>query len=100
MEVEGAVELMDAILDADVGEDVREVAMGLRQLWEEPARAEGEARGETLGQARILLKQLRLRFGELPEDAVARVEAASIADFDPWADRVLTAEALDAVWSS
>ncbi|MDC0677797.1 DUF4351 domain-containing protein [Sorangium atrum] len=42
----------------------------------------------------MLLRQLRARFGELPEAAIARVEGAEIAALEQWAERVLSAKTL------
>jgi hypothetical protein len=38
-----------------------------------------------------------LRFGELPADAEQRLERASLARLERWAERVLTADSLAAV---
>jgi hypothetical protein len=46
---------------------------------------------------KILLKQLHLRFGELPPAVVTRVEAADTAHLDRWAERVVTASTLEGV---
>jgi class 3 adenylate cyclase len=53
--------------------------------------------GERNGESRLLLKQLRLRFGELPAAVVARVEAAEVPDLDVWGERVMTASRLEDV---
>ena len=37
------------------------------------------------------MKQLHLRFGELPPDLVARVRAATSEELDEMAERILTA---------
>ena len=42
----------------------------------------------------MLLRLLSKRFGELPEGAVARVDAAGSAELEAWFDRVLTATTL------
>jgi hypothetical protein len=42
----------------------------------------------------MLLELLRTRFGELPEAAVARVNAADVAQLDLWAKQVLSAPTL------
>jgi hypothetical protein len=55
------------------------------------------AEGLSNGQRATLLRQLGKRFGALPEDAVARVNAAGPAELEPWFDRVLTAASLAAV---
>ena len=43
----------------------------------------------------LLMIQLTLRFGALPEAAVARVRSADVAQLDRWIDRVLTAPTLE-----
>lgn len=60
-------------------------------------REEGRREGEREGQRSTLLKQLRLRFGELPEPVVARVRAADAGQIDGWIERVLTAPTLEDV---
>ena len=73
------------------------------------AMSEGEERGERrgikrgkemgrmAGKAEMLLRVLRLRFGDLPEQAVARVRKASGDDLDFWAEQVFSANSLDNV---
>jgi hypothetical protein len=46
---------------------------------------------------RLLLKQLRLRFGELPAAVVARVEAADVPELEAWTERFVTALRLEDV---
>lgn len=60
------------------------------------ARADATAAGK----AELLLKQLAVRFGPLSEATRARVEAATSDQLDTWAERVLTAAALDEVLRS
>lgn len=59
---------------------------------------EGERRGERNGARRLLLKQFRLRFSELPAAVVARVEAAEVPDLDVWGERVVTASRLEDIF--
>jgi hypothetical protein len=49
------------------------------------------------GQAELVLKQLSLRFGELPDEARARVATASLEQLATYAERVLSAGSLDEV---
>jgi hypothetical protein len=65
-----------------------------------------ENRGRQQENARLLaklrhqaLQMLRLKFGELPDEVVARVETASEDDLDRWTDRLLVAETLEAVFA-
>jgi len=61
--------------------------------------AKGKAEGERTGAAKVLVRQLRRRFGVVPETTAARIAAASAADVDRWTDRVLDAETLADVFT-
>jgi hypothetical protein len=63
----------------------------------ERGRNDGERNGERKAERRVLLKLLRLRFGELPAAVVARIEAAEVTDLDVWTERVMTASRLEDV---
>ena len=56
--------------------------------------------GQLEGQRGVLLKQLRVKFGELPPGVVLRVNQADASLLDLWAGRVLTAPELDEVLGS
>jgi hypothetical protein len=58
----------------------------------------GELRGEIRGRAETLLRQLRKRYGAVPDSVIDRVHTAGIEDLDQWADAVLDAPSLDAVF--
>jgi hypothetical protein len=60
-------------------------------------REEGLAEGRAEGERRLLLRQLRARFGELPAAIAERVEAAGTADLERWGERLLGAHTLDEV---
>jgi flagellar biosynthesis/type III secretory pathway protein FliH len=55
---------------------------------------EGRNEGRKEGERNLLLRQLRARFGELPAAAVARIDAAEIAEIERWGERVLAAQTL------
>jgi hypothetical protein len=57
-------------------------------------REEGRKNGIKEGHRTLLLRLLHARFGKLPEAAVARIEAADIADLERWGVRVLGAGTL------
>jgi hypothetical protein len=61
-------------------------------------RLEGVLEGEARGRAETLLRQLRKRYGAVPDTVIDRVHAAGIEDLDRWADAVLDAPSLDAVF--
>ena len=49
------------------------------------------------GERAVLRKQLRLKFGPLPDSVLAKLDAATAPELERWAERVLTATTLDAV---
>ena len=62
-------------------------------------RAEGKAEGRAEGKAEILLRQLRRRFGTLPEITVQHVLKATDDDLNLWADRIFDASNLEAIFA-
>jgi hypothetical protein len=58
----------------------------------------GRLEGETHGRAETLLRLMRRRYGAVPASVIDRVHAAGIEDLDRWADAVLDAPSLDAVF--
>ncbi len=77
----------------------------IAQSWIEEGRAEGLKRGRAEGiergrseaLAELLLRQLSLRFGDVPDAVRERVRGASSAELVAWADAVLVATSLDDV---
>jgi len=51
------------------------------------------------GEVEVLLRQLRSRFGVLPEDVTARLNTADAETLLRWSERVLSASTLDAVFA-
>ncbi len=70
-----------------------------RREGEAEGRREGEAEGRREGEAEVLLRQLRVRFGALPEDVTARIKAADAETLLRWSERILSASTLDAVFA-
>jgi len=58
------------------------------------------AEGKAAGRAEIVLQQLHKRFGRCAHDHAARLRAASIAELDRWALRLLDARTIDGVFAS
>lgn len=69
-----------------------------RAEGEAKGRAEGEAKGRTVGEATLLSKQLTLKFGPLDDATTQRLQGASSTELERWAERILTANALDDVF--
>jgi hypothetical protein len=55
---------------------------------------EGRDEGHKEGERNSLLRLLRARFGELPAAAVARIDAAELAELERWGERGLAAQTL------
>jgi hypothetical protein len=68
----------------------------LAEIRQQVEEAQQKLRDE--GVRRLLLRQLRRRFGELPPATVARLEAAESEVLEAWADQVITAQSLDEVF--
>ena len=60
--------------------------------------ADGLAKGAVNSRIQMLTRQLTVRFGPLPETAVERIRTGTAEDHDRWAERLLTATSLDAVF--
>jgi hypothetical protein len=88
---EQPVRALGVLAAKKIGKDAEEaVVSDADQL-----RAEGRKEGIKVGRRAVPLRQLRTRFGELPEPVAARVKAARAREVD--IDRILTATALDDV---
>jgi predicted transposase YdaD len=80
------------------------------ELWKAEFRREGlqEGRQQGLqeglreGEARILLRQLHKRFGELPQHVSLRVQQATAEELESWGERLLDADvqSLDGLFAS
>ena len=64
----------------------------------EEGREEGRVEGRVEGRASILNRQLEVRFGRLPSTVRERVRSATVQELDSWADSVLDAPTLEAVF--
>jgi Domain of unknown function (DUF4351) len=62
--------------------------------YQRKLRSEEREEGRKEGERSLLLRQLRTRFGELPPAAVARIEAADLADLERWGERIFGAQTL------
>jgi len=58
---------------------------------------QGIQQGVQPGEAKILVRQLTSRFGQLPAETVERIEAADADTLLEWCERVLTAKTLDEI---
>ena len=72
----------------------------IREQGREAGREAGRQEGRREGEAEILLRQLCIRFGTLPTDAVARVQAADPETLLRWSERVLSAATVAEVFAA
>jgi len=74
-------------------EEEGSMAETIELTWLEQVMAEGEARGE----ARLLTRLLRTRFGTIPDDLEGQLSSLDTAAIERLADRVLQVHSLDEV---
>jgi hypothetical protein len=67
--------------------------------YAEEGRKEGLDEGIREGQKKLLIKQLTLKFHELPDGILHRIRDADDAQIERWAGRVLVEQTLDAVFA-
>lgn len=84
-------EKINELLENAAGPEAREVIVTFVEQIELKGRKMGRAEGGAL----VLLAQLEARFGPVPAEARAKVEAADEAMLARWAVRVLTAPSLE-----
>jgi len=58
---------------------------------------QGMQKGVQQGEALILVRQLKIKFGELPEERRLQIESADTQTLLEWSERVLTAKSLEEV---
>ena len=70
------------------------------EQWEKNIEQRGEQQGERIGEARMLLRQLQRRFGDLPSDARDKIAKADLPILKEWSLRILDAQSLEDVFES
>ncbi|KIG18688.1 Mobile element protein [Enhygromyxa salina] len=75
------------------------IAEELRQEGMKKGRQEGMEKGRLEGRIGVLGKLLTLKFGELPPDHAAQIQAASEAQLERYIERILSADTLEAVFA-
>jgi hypothetical protein len=66
----------------------------IAEQWIQEGKDQGRAEGVVRGQAQLLLRQLELRFGPVPEAYRARIDQADADTLLAWGERVVTAHSL------
>jgi predicted transposase/invertase (TIGR01784 family) len=83
----------------DLGPAAEEAFMTTAQQLIEQGMLKGRAEGRAAGKAELLGRQLRLKFGKLPEWVSAQLSQATPEELDLFAERLLTATTLDEVFA-
>ncbi|MCD2448841.1 hypothetical protein GO003_000295 [Methylicorpusculum oleiharenae] len=73
--------------------------------WKKEGEEIGEKRGQKIGEERgqkkealrLLIKLTSLKYGELPDWALQKMEQADIQQLEIWSERILTAESLESL---
>ncbi|MEO5355612.1 MAG: DUF4351 domain-containing protein, partial [Magnetococcus sp. XQGC-1] len=61
---------------------------------------EGRQEGRQEGEAAILLKQMRRKFGQVPGEITEKVTSAKLEFIEIWSENILFANSLDDVFAS
>jgi len=96
MRLRASEEVLPRLLAA-TGAELREEIVSTADMLRQQGFLKGQLVGQTEGQRSALLKLLAIRFGDLPEAAVRRVQEADAALLDGWLERVLAATTLPEV---
>ena len=86
-------ELAEAL--AEAAPEAKETIMTLAEQLQQ----EGIQKGRLADRQDVLRLLLAQKFGELPNEASARLEAATYEQLSAWTDRILTADSLAAVFA-
>lgn len=84
---------MSRIREFSADEESRRLAFVRERALRDEVSLLNDARRE--GKAHLLAKLVKMKFGELPEWALHRLEHAGSKQLDKWSDEILTASSLD-----
>jgi predicted transposase/invertase (TIGR01784 family) len=79
--------------------EAERLAMTIAEELIQQGREEGRTEGRTEGQVSLLVKMLTFKFGDLSADHQARIESATPEQLELYAERLLSADTLDAVFA-
>ena len=79
-------------VDAMLAERVKE--------WTHEWKQEGRQEGRQEGEAGVVLRLLKLKFGELDNKVIERIQQADEAQLLKWSERILTCDSLEAFFKA
>lgn len=97
IQAEASREVAEALKPA-LNANALEVAVTAVNQIHAEGREQGRKEGVLEGERRVLLRQLRRKFGTLPADSEQRIAEAKQSELELWAERVLEAESLEGVF--
>jgi flagellar biosynthesis/type III secretory pathway protein FliH len=77
----------------------RGMQQGLQQGMQQGIQ-QGMQQGLQKGEVAVLRRQLHKRFGELPKEIELRLNNATLAQLEVWADRVLDARTVEEIFGA
>ena len=83
-----------AVTHVDDLQEMRAMLDDRFQEWGEEFKRAGELKGLREGEARLLLRLLASRFGDLPQWVQERVQQAEVSQLERWGERLLDARTL------
>ena len=72
----------------------------LTEPFYQRGKDEGRTEGRSEGEAHMLVRLMEKRFGVVPPELRERIKAANVATLEEWAERILEAPDLHAVFES
>jgi len=90
---------LSRVLHSTLGARASEAMMTLGEQLRAEGREEGREEGAVLGQRDLLHRMVVGRFGVLPEPLAARLASATLEQIDRWANRLVTAATVDAIFA-
>jgi len=73
--------------------------MTIAQQWKDEGRHEGRHEGIQLGEAAVLTRQIRRRFGDIPKTITQQITQANADTLLLWSDKVLDATHLEEIFA-
>lgn len=83
-----------AVTHVDDLQEMRAMLADRIQEWGEEFKREGQLKGLQEGEARLLLRLLESRFGDLPQGVQDRVQQADVSQLERWGEQLLDARTL------
>lgn len=78
-----------------LAEFIRSEMMIVDQIWIQEGREQGRLEGKLEGEHKLLLRQLKSKFRDLPDSYLRMIDAADETKFLIWSDKILVVNNLE-----